>query len=680
MPRLAYDDSAALYFGIMMIFSALVPLTFSFVRTTLHKLSGSASYSAFKPRSSLEKRKLEKIAQDHSARKIIDKSFLTRLALLAAGWLLLVFLVSQTGEQIQQFDPWEVLGLSQGSTKKQVKKAYHVMNLQYHPDRQLGKSADEKALAATMLEKVQNAYSILTDEEAYERYMSTGSPDGSKMMEVSVGLPSALLDKKYQNLVLVVYLLMLVVAIPVVVGRWYSNSKKFGDKLILNDSYNLFIHLLDNKVTLEQMPEILALSAEFRDLPARSAAEEQALDALRDRMVSEGRMERNSLPLVAKAKMLERWPGCARAKTLIHAHLNRLTDELSSGQRGDIDRILTQSRMLIDAMYDTVLVRRSFKGVRVVVEFEQRITQALWVLDSSLQQLPHFGRLEAKQASLGSSPIKTIKDFMAAPEQPALGPGRKKGMSSLSDSQVHDVAEVTRLLPDVNFKVTIGVISHENPDGTLEFEDQAQEGDIMTAYFELERLHVPHDEADFPVHAPFLPFTKPEKWSVIFHRPGDMQVMAHVFLQGSSRTLRGRTQFPSKGFLKPKQEYKFGFTLLCHAYVDFDEKVTQTVSIQPEGFVKPKEIHPEDLELDNEPTLFEEAFGKAVQSEDSDFADSDDEEDADETDAASESANAVRKRVTKAKAAKKSGADDLAVDDDDDDDFETIEADTKKSK
>mmetsp|Transcript_4924 Transcript_4924/g.10208 ORF Transcript_4924/g.10208 Transcript_4924/m.10208 type:complete len:684 (+) Transcript_4924:439-2490(+) len=682
MPRLAYDDSAALYFGIMMIFSGLTPVTIGFVKSTLSQLSGSASLVNFKPRSSLEKSKLEKLAKDNSARKIVDKSFLIRLGLIVLGWLFLAFLVSMTGEQIAQFDPWEILGVEKGSNEKKIKKAYRKMSLLYHPDRQIGKSVDEKALSATMLEKVQNAHIILTDEEAYNNFMSTGSPDGSSSrMEVSVGLPSFLLDKKYQNVVLVVYLMALVIIIPVVVGRWYSNSKKFGDKLILNDTYNFFIRLLDNKVTLEQMPEVLALSAEFRNLPERSPVEVHDLEKLRDRMISEGRMLKQAHPVVAKAGILKHWPACERANILIHAHLNRLTDELSPAMRKDLDTILRQSQLLIDAMLDTVLVRRSFKGVKAVVEFEQCMTQALWVLDSSLQQLPHFGRLEAKQASLGSTPISNIKEFLKAPEQPALGVGRKKGMSSLSDAQVKDVNEVTKLLPDVDFKVTIGVISHENPDGSLEFEDVACEGDIMTAYFELEREHVPKDGGSAGVvHAPFLPFSKNEKWSVIFHRPGDMQVMAHVFLQGEGHVLRGKTQFPSKGFLKPNHEYTFDFTLMCHSYLGFDDKTTKTVSVKPEGFIKPRALHPEDLELDNEPTLFEEAFGKAERSEDSDFADSDEETEADADGEAGESSgtkeNQVRKRVTKSRGGNKD-EDDLAADDDD---FETIEAeDNKKS-
>jgi preprotein translocase subunit Sec63 len=66
-------------------------------------------------------------------------------------------------------------------------------------------------------------------------------------LEVSIGLPRLLLDNP--KVVLVLYLLAMVVLIPVVVGLWYNNSKQFGEKNIMYETYMAFYQLLqeDNR-------------------------------------------------------------------------------------------------------------------------------------------------------------------------------------------------------------------------------------------------------------------------------------------------------------------------------------------------------------------------------------------------------------------------------------------------
>ncbi len=75
---------------------------------------------------------------------------------------------------------------------------------------------------------VAKAHEALTDDVARDNWEKYGNPDGRQALQVSIGLPTILLDPSVHMGVLLVYLLVLVVVIPGTVWWWYSNSKKFG--------------------------------------------------------------------------------------------------------------------------------------------------------------------------------------------------------------------------------------------------------------------------------------------------------------------------------------------------------------------------------------------------------------------------------------------------------------------
>ena len=69
-------------------------------------------------------------------------------------------------------DYYEVLGLSKGASKQEIKTAYRKFAKQYHPDR--NKAAD----AETKFKEVQEAYEVLSDEHkkaAYDQYGHAGT-------------------------------------------------------------------------------------------------------------------------------------------------------------------------------------------------------------------------------------------------------------------------------------------------------------------------------------------------------------------------------------------------------------------------------------------------------------------------------------------------------------------------
>lgn len=66
-------------------------------------------------------------------------------------------------------DLYEVLGVPANATAAQIKTAYRKLALKHHPDKQKG-GEDEKAKAAAVFTKIGNAYEVLSDEDARQKY------------------------------------------------------------------------------------------------------------------------------------------------------------------------------------------------------------------------------------------------------------------------------------------------------------------------------------------------------------------------------------------------------------------------------------------------------------------------------------------------------------------------------
>lgn len=58
---------------------------------------------------------------------------------------------------------FRVLGVKTNASDEDIKKAYKRLANRYHPDKLLGLSDDEKELAASQLQRVKQAYDVLSD-------------------------------------------------------------------------------------------------------------------------------------------------------------------------------------------------------------------------------------------------------------------------------------------------------------------------------------------------------------------------------------------------------------------------------------------------------------------------------------------------------------------------------------
>ncbi|KAL4572365.1 hypothetical protein LXL04_019138 [Taraxacum kok-saghyz] len=70
-------------------------------------------------------------------------------------------------------DPYKVLGVEKDASPRQIQKAFHKLSLQYHPDKNKNKGAQEK------FAEINNAYEILSDEEKRKNYDMYGDARGN---------------------------------------------------------------------------------------------------------------------------------------------------------------------------------------------------------------------------------------------------------------------------------------------------------------------------------------------------------------------------------------------------------------------------------------------------------------------------------------------------------------------
>jgi len=71
-------------------------------------------------------------------------------------------------------DYYEVLGVQKNATVDELKKAYRKLAVKYHPDRQQGKTEQEKKEAEEKFKEAAEAYGVLSDPEKRQRYDQFG--------------------------------------------------------------------------------------------------------------------------------------------------------------------------------------------------------------------------------------------------------------------------------------------------------------------------------------------------------------------------------------------------------------------------------------------------------------------------------------------------------------------------
>lgn len=627
---LQYDNNAFNFFALATISLYLIPSWHFIVRKLLRAFNTSDSEIGATVRTSAEEKKAEELKKtSRGLQTLWSKGFVFNLifTIFFTGLAYyLILSVSQDGE-VNSFDPFSILEIHTSATTKEIKKAYRDKSLKYHPDKNPNNPSAE-----AMFMMVAKAYESLTDEVAKENFAKYGNPDGKQSLEVSIGLPSFLLEADNRNIVLVSYLLIMVILIPFFVWKYYSDSSKYGEKDVMYDSYSWYHHTLNEHSILKSLPETFAGSAEFRkvNLPT-TTAERENIGALMGKVRSQMQKPKYNHPVVVKGNVL------------LHSHLLRKTADLSEKSKEDLNFMLRYSNSLVDAMI-TVCQHQDWLQTAVnCIEFSQHITQGIWTKDSSLLQLPHFTENEVKhcEKGKGANRANNLAAYLKVPDD------QKKGLVNMTEAEKNDVLTCCALMP--NITVETGVYVDDDED------DNVYEGDLVSIEVCLTRNNLKEGQTAGLVHAPRFPFPKQEAWWVALGTK-EGKIISIEKVKDNGRVLKHKIKFlaPRKG------DYEFDLYVKSNAYVGLDQKHKVKLSTKDASALPAYKIHPDDAQLDDEPTLFEDMLNANIE-EDSDSDDSDDEE---EEKGIKELTAAERKKQELRNARKKAEGDDSDSDSD----------------
>lgn len=104
--------------------------------------------------------------------------------------------------------------MPQSASENEIRKAYRKLSLQHHPD----KGGNEE-----LFQKIAKAYETLSNPDVRANWEKYGNPDGKGAMEVSIGLPPALVGPIGRYFFVGGYLFLLVAVLPFMMfKRWAS--------------------------------------------------------------------------------------------------------------------------------------------------------------------------------------------------------------------------------------------------------------------------------------------------------------------------------------------------------------------------------------------------------------------------------------------------------------------------
>lgn len=592
---LQYDTSAFHFFLLSLLSFYLIPSWYSIIARLHRAFVGTKDKDiGAVARTSDEKKKVAELKKTYKGIKTLGQGFWMNFMITLVVSLIFLYLVVsvKTDGEVNSFDPFHILQVDSSADAKTIKKAYKKQSLQWHPDKNPNNPAAE---AKFMM--IAKAYEALTDATAKENYEKYGNPDGKQSLEVSIGLPSWLLDTDNRNLVLMAYLIIMVGVIPFCVWRYYSNSSKFGEKNVMYDSYAWYHHTLSEHTLIKNLPETLAGSAEFRqrNMPA-SAAERDEISSIMGKLRSQ----------MLKPKFQH--PVCIKGNVLLHAHLCRQTEGMSAKLKEDMKYMLQNSGSLIEAMISVCKHQESLKAALNCITFGQHITQALWVKDNELLQLPHFGSEEAGYVINGKKSVKGLAQYITVPDE------EKKGVVNFNEEQKKDVFDCCKIIPDLKVETKIFVDDDEDA--------KVYSGDLCTVRVTLTRNNLEEGEKAGFVHAPHFPFPRHEAWWIAMGTK-DGKIISIEKITNPARVVEHDIKFlaPSQG------TYEFALHVLSNAYIGLDQKHNVELVTLDESTLPAYKVHPDDAELDDEPTLFEEMLNANVEEESDSEDESDDEDD-----------------------------------------------------
>ena len=288
---------------------------------------------------------------------------------------------------------------------------------------------------------------------------------------------------------------------------------------------------------------------------------------------------------------------------------------------------------LIEGMIEICHQRKWLETTLSAIRFSQCMVQGLWYTNHPLMQIPNFTEEEAKEIAKDSEdPVRALIEYLRVPDKD------KRGLSKLTDKQKKDVFEACKIIPSMRMVTTLFVEEEETdfyegeddapvpvPAPDAPKGDQIFEQDLVTLRLTMTRENVTEGTKKKkafapPVHAPLFPKTIRESWWLILTdkvdkelarkgASGEVTIHAIEKISDQSRVVNHELRF-----MAPQRagNYEMELHVYSDCYMGLDETIPINFTVSPAAELPEYEPHPEDVELDNEPTLFEQVMAANV--------------------------------------------------------------------
>jgi translocation protein SEC63 len=456
----SYDGEAQFFPFFILTLTGLVtlPLTYTLLRP-------STDDDALAPRIKTDyKPEHGDVVQSLRSKQKRSQRRVKRALVAVLGWAIMgamIYLIMVTQRTVLKiWNPYDILGISDSATEKQIKSHYKRLSVKFHPDKVRPDAAKNETVESMndYYVELTKAYQALTDEEIRNNYIQYGHPDGKQSFSIGIALPQALVSDGNGKYVVLLYTALLGILLPYVVGSWWYGTKRRSKEGVLMESANSLFRQYDD--SMDEAGVIAALSSgkEFDQILTGDQAD-SGLSKIESRIGAPTASGGYACGFSGKDKAkLEDLENGARRKTLalLWAYLGRteLDDAALTKAKFEVAPIaqaLNQSFRAIALAYGNI------KPIVGSFQASQHLVQALSPKSSPLLQLPYFTSEIAAAVDGDSKGQSTVQEFLdlsdARRRQLAVG----KGL--LSEQQYKTVLSVGRQLPYLRvakafFKVT----------------------------------------------------------------------------------------------------------------------------------------------------------------------------------------------------------------------------------
>ncbi|KAG7380899.1 secretory subunit [Phytophthora pseudosyringae] len=470
-------------------------------------------------------------------KKLRSRGFALHLAVLAvAGGLLWRCLSAlQSVDTSGTFDPYEILGVGDSASTRQIKKAFRALGRQLHPDKNL-----HNPLAAGQFARVTKAYEALTDPRSMENYRKYGHPDGRQSMLMDVAFASVLGGTSGSTgSVFVLVYFGVVFAGLVYVVYWLQKRAGRSDRTqISRATHASFVGALTEKMSVHDVVELLLSCDEMTG--AAAGILDDARNAAQLRAKTHDKL----------AKKME------AAKALPSEAISRI--------RKHPDPVARENML---ALYQ-YLRRDKLRGVSRPAWVDQRFQKVLLELPFLVDIFATMAAEQLVKRAYPAVPLLRALSLLSSIAQGSFVPD-----AVALREQSERIAAVEGKLPKLLLEgTTLAVLDEPN----------IQPGDWLTLQTTLTRQHLEAREkaplaATFYDHVdPKSPFRKEHVWFLVMDKGTGRLYAAWKCLDLSQQAAQ------KAGFLGPEMpgKYEFEVRVVCPAYLDVQTKAALSVAVE----------------------------------------------------------------------------------------------------